>query len=214
MNFVYILIKMVTLQYHPYPDTMLIENLISHFAQYIPLKEVEKNEVKQRFIERKVKRRQFILHENEFCRNYNFVVSGCFKMYKVDDNAGEHIIQFAAENEWIMDISSFHSRKESRLYIEAIEPSVILQIDQANLIYLYHNFPKFDRIFRIMVENKHNELQNRVLQNISSTAEERYLAFLEQYPELSNRLPNTLIASYIGITPEFLSKIRRISLRK
>ena len=193
---------------------MPIENLISHFAQYIPLKEVEKNEVKQRFIERKVKRRQFILVENEFCRHYTFVVSGCFKMYKVDDNAGEHIIQFAAENEWIMDISSFHSGKESRLYIEAIEPSVILQIDQANLIYLYHNYAKFDRIFRIMVENKHNELQNRVLQNISSTAEERYFSFLEQYPELSNRLPNTLIASYIGITPEFLSKIRRISSRK
>jgi len=193
---------------------MSIENLTSHFAQYIPLKEVEKNEVKQRFIERKVKRRQFILLENEFCRHYTFVVSGCFKMYKVHDNAGEHIIQFAAENEWIMDISSFHYGKESRLYIEAIEPSVILQIDQANLIYLYHNYPKFDRIFRIMIENKHNELQNRVLQNISSTAEERYFSFLEQYANLSNRLPNTLIASYIGITPEFLSKIRRISSRK
>jgi CRP-like cAMP-binding protein len=205
---------MVTLQHHTYTNTMPIENLISHFAQYIPLKEVEKNEVKQRFIERKVKRRQFILVENEFCRHYTFVVSGCFKMYKEDDNAGEHIIQFAAENEWIMDISSFHSGKESRLYIEAIEPSVILQIDQTDLIYLYHNYPKFDRIFRIMVENKHNELQNRVLQNISSTAEERYFSFLAHYPDLSNRLPNTLIASYIGITPEFLSKIRRISLRK
>lgn len=205
---------MVTLQHHTYTNTMPIENLISHFAQYIPLKEVEKNGVKQRFIERKVKRRQFILVENEFCRHYTFVVSGCFKMYKEDDNASEHIIQFAAENEWIMDINSFHSGKESRLYIEAIEPSIILQIDQADLIYLYHNYPKFDRIFRIMVENKHNELQNRVLQNISSTAVERYFSFLAHYPNLSNRLPNTLIASYIGITPEFLSKIRRISLRK
>jgi len=192
---------------------MHIENLISHFAQYIPLKEIEKNEVMQRFVERKVKRRQFILLENEFCKHYTFVVSGCFKMYKVDDNEGEHIIQFAAENEWIMDISSFHSGKESRLYIEAIEPSIVLQIDRNNLVYLYQNYPKFDRIFRIMVENKHNELQNRVLQNISSTAEERYLSFLEQYPKLANRLPNTLIASYIGITPEFLSKIRKISVR-
>lgn len=193
---------------------MPIEQLISYFAKYIPLKEVERNELKQRVVERKVKRRQFLLHENEFCRHYTFVVSGCFKMYRVDNNAVEHIIQFAAENEWIMDIGSFHSGKESRLYIEAIEPSVILQIEKTNLIYLYHNYPKFDRIFRIIIENKHNELQDRVLQNISSTAQERYSSFLEQYPNLGNRLPNTQIASYIGITPEFLSKIRRIGAGK
>jgi len=193
---------------------MPVDQLIAYFAHYIPLRETEKNELKQRVVERKVKRRQFILQENESCKHYTFVVSGCFKMYGVDYNGGEHIIQFAAENEWIADISSFHSGKESRLYIEAIEPSVILQIDQSNLIYLYHNYPKFDRIFRIIVENKHDELQNRVLQNISSTAEERYFSFLEQYPKLSNRVPNTQIASYIGITPEFLSKIRRISSKK
>jgi CRP-like cAMP-binding protein len=193
---------------------MPIDQLIEYFARYIPLREAEKSELSQRVAERKIKRRQFILQENDACKHYTFVVSGCFKMYGVDDNGGEHIIQFAAENEWIADISSFHSGKASRLYIEALEPSVILQIDQTNLIYLYHNYHKFDRIFRVIVENKYTELQSRVMQNISSTSEERYFTFLEQYPQLANRLPNTQIASYIGITPEFLSKIRRLSSKK
>jgi CRP-like cAMP-binding protein len=193
---------------------MSINQLIAHFNSYIPLTEKEKNELKNRFIEKKIKRRQFILQENEVCRHYTFVAAGCFKMYGVDRNGGEHNIQFAAENDWIVDISSFHSGKESPLSIEAIEPSVILQIGRSDLIYLYHNHPKFDRIFRVIIENKFIEQQNRVLQNISSTAEERYLAFLEQYPTLAERLPNTQIASYLGITPEFLSKIRKTLSKK
>src|ERR1700744_6237881 len=100
---------------------MPVDQLIAHFAHYIPLRGMEKNELMQRVVERKVRRRQFILQENDACKNYTFVVSGCFKMYAVDNDGGEHIIQFAAENEWIMDISSFHSGKASRLYIEAIE---------------------------------------------------------------------------------------------
>jgi CRP-like cAMP-binding protein len=193
---------------------MATDQLIAHLESYIPLKDTEKKELVHRVVEKKIKRRQFILQANDVCRYYSFVVAGCFKMYGVDPNGAEHNIQFAAENEWIADIGSFHSGKESRLYIEAIEPSLILQIDKINLVYLYHNYPKFDRIFRVMMEEKFIELQNRVLQNISSTADERYLTFLEQYPALANRLPNTQIASYIGITPEFLSKLRRINSRK
>lgn len=193
---------------------MPVDHLIAYFAQYIPLREIEKNDLKNRTVEKRVKRRQFILQEGDVCKHYTFVVSGCLKMYGVDSEGVEHNIQFASENEWIADIASFHSGKGSRFYIEAIEPSVVLQIDQVNLIYLYHNHPKFDRIFRVINENRFIELQNRVLQNISSTAEERYFMFLEQYPKLANRLPNTQIASYIGITPEFLSKIRRLSSKK
>lgn len=193
---------------------MVVNQLITYFNSYIPLKEKEINGLSSRIIERKIKRRQFILQENDICRHYNFVVSGCFKMYGVDKNGGEHNLQFAAENEWIMDLGSFHSEKVSRLYIEAIEPSVILQIDKPTLIYLYQNHEKFSRIFRVIIENRFIEIQNRVLQNISSNAEERYLAFLEQYPQLSNRLPNTQIASYLGITPEFLSVVRKNIITK
>jgi CRP-like cAMP-binding protein len=103
-------------------------------------------------------------------------------MYSVDNNGAEHNIQFASENEWIMDIGSFHSERKSRLNIEAIEPSVILQIDKPTLIHLYQNHPKLCKIFRVIIENKFIELQNRLLQNISSNAEERYLAFFRTIP--------------------------------
>ena len=155
-----------------------------------------------------------ILQEGFVCKHYTFVVSGCFKMYGVDDKGYEHNIQFAAEDDWIADIGSFHSQKPSQLFIEAIEPSEILQIELQDLYFLYINIPKLNRIFKVIIENKFVELQNRVLQNFSSTVEQRYLSFLEQYPNLANRLPNTQIASYLGITPEFLSKVRKDLSRK
>lgn len=193
---------------------MNIEKLLTHFNSYIPLNEEEKNELQKRVIERYVKRKQFILQKNDVCNNYSFIVSGLFKMYTVDKNGIEHNLHFALENEWICDISSFHFKKPSQLYIEAIEPSVILQIDNSNLKYLFTHYPKLDRIFRVLIENKFMDLENRILQSISSTAEDRYQFFIEQFPNLSNRIPNTQIASYLGITPEFLSKIRNVISKK
>lgn len=185
-----------------------IDKLITHLNNYIPLNPKEEEDLSNHVVEKNIKRRQFILQENDVCRHYTFVASGLLKMYAVDKNGTDHNIQFASENEWIMDIGSFHSEKPSLLYIEAIEPSVILQIDKLNLIYLFSNYKKFNIDFRVIIENKFVELQNRLLHNLIYTAEERYLTFLEQYPKLSNRLPNTQIASYLGITPEFLSKVR------
>ena len=187
---------------------MILQPLIEHFKNYIPLNEEEKELFEDRVTQRNVKRRQMILQEGFICKHYSFVEKGCFRMYGVDAKGVEHNIQFAAENDWITDIGSFHREKQSKLFIEAIEPSVILQIEKQDLYFLYRSISKLDRIFKVIVENKFVELQNHVLQNISSTAQERYLNFLEQYPQLALRLPNTQIASYIGITPEFLSKIR------
>ncbi|UTA67364.1 Crp/Fnr family transcriptional regulator [Emticicia sp. 21SJ11W-3] len=186
-----------------------MQALVEHFQKYIPLNEAELKLLADRHKTRKVKRKQMILQEGFVCKHYTFVVSGCFKMYGVDDKGYEHNIQFAAESDWIADIGSFHSQKPSKLFIEAIEPAEIIQIEQQDLYFLYINVPKLDRIFKVIIENKYVELQNRVLQNFSSTAEQRYLSFLEQYPNLANRLPNTQIASYLGITPEFLSRIRK-----
>lgn len=199
---------------------MAIQKLISHFSSYLPLSLEEIDGVTEKVMERKIKRRQFILQEGERCKHYNFIVSGCFKMYNIDNTGKEHNLQFATENDWITDMASFHSVKPtevqnpnsglpSQLFIEAVEPSVIIQIEQRDLIFLFEKYPKFNRIFRIIVENNFIELQNRILQNISMTAQERYLSFLAQYPDLSNRLPNTQIASFLGITPEFLSNIRK-----
>lgn len=191
-----------------------MQALVAHFQQYVPLDETEIELLEGRVSFRKIKRKQMILQEGFVCKHYSFVVSGCFKMYGVDDKGYEHNIQFAAEGDWIADIGSFHSKKPSKLFIEALEPAEILQIEIQDLYFLYNNIPKLNRIFKVIIENKFVELQNRVLQNFSSTAEQRYLSFLEQYPNLANRLPNTQIASYLGITPEFLSKIRKDLTRK
>ncbi|WP_159468464.1 Crp/Fnr family transcriptional regulator [Dyadobacter sp. 3J3] len=188
---------------------MTLEKLFANFDNYIPLDEEEREDLSKRLAERKVKRRQFILQEGDVCKHYTFVAEGCFKKFHVDKKGTEHNLQFIAENDWIMEIDSFYNEKPSRVFIEALEPSVILQITKPDLIELFMSNPKFNRNFRVIIENRFVELENRVLQAISSTAEERYLTFLNQYPKLSQRLPNTQIASYLGITPEFLSKIRK-----
>lgn len=185
------------------------EQLVAFFDQFLSLSIEEKNELKGRLTRRSFKRRQFLLQEGEICKHYFFVIKGCCKMYGVDSGGKEHNLQFAAENTWISNLGSFHSETESQLYIEAMEPMVVLQLAKPDLLYFYTDHPNFNRNFRVVVENEYIELQNRVLQNISYTAEQRYLQFLERYSSLLNRLPNTQIASYLGITPEFLSKIRK-----
>ncbi|WET50304.1 Crp/Fnr family transcriptional regulator [Chryseobacterium indologenes] len=184
-------------------------SLISYFKSFIPLSKEEIEVLDERITERRIRRKQFILQENEICQYYTFVVSGCFKMYSVDDNGEEHNLQFASENDWIVDIDSFHNKNPSKLYIIALESSIVLQIEKNDLWYLYTYYPKFDRNFRVIIEHKFIELQNRVLQNISATGEEKYDFFLRQYPQLANRISNVEIASYLGITPQFLSKIRK-----
>ncbi len=187
---------------------MHVQPIIDSFKKMLPLGAAERTELEARAVMKSLKRRQYLLAQGDVCKHYNFVVSGCFKMYKSDEAAKEHNLMFACENDWVMDIGSFYSEKPSQLYIEAIEPSAIIQIYKPDLLHLFTHYPKFDRNFRVIIEEKFIELQQRLLQTISTTAEERYLAFLKQYPHLLNRLPNTQIASYIGITPEFLSRIR------
>ena len=193
---------------------MPIETLISHLNEYLPLDIEEIEELQERATVRKVRRRQFILAAGEICKHYNFVVEGCFKMYKVDEAAKEHNIMFAVEKQWITDIGSFHADQPSQLYIEAIEPADIIQIAKPDLLYFYANHLKFNRTFRVIAEDQFVELQNRLLQTISTTAEERYTKFVQDYPHLINRLSNIQIASYIGITPEFLSRIKSQQIGK
>lgn len=178
-----------------------MNNIIKHFDKYLPLDEKEIEALTSRLIERKIKRKQYILQEGDTCKYFTYVIEGCFKMYGVDNSGAEHNLVFATEDDWISDIGSLHKETPSQLYIEAVEPSVILQLSKGDLWYLYTNFPKFDRNFRVIIEDKYIELQNRLLQTFSSSAQERYENFLKQYPNLATRLPNTQIASYLGITP-------------
>lgn len=197
----------------PHTEQLFV-SLIDHFKHFFHLNNTEQEEIERLFTSRVIKRKQYLLQEGEVCKHYSFVVSGCFRMFAVDSNFREHNLQFAAEDDWITDFQSFYDQSPSKLYIEAIEPSTVLQIKHEDLLYLYINYHKFDRNFRIITERKLIDYQNRILQNISSTADDRYEAFLKQYPHLINRLPNTQIASYLGITSEFLSKIRKKSVGK
>ncbi|MBK6267077.1 Crp/Fnr family transcriptional regulator [Marivirga sp. S37H4] len=185
-----------------------IQPLLNYFTELIPLNAEEQHLVIELFKPRLYRKRQYALQEGDICNQFNFVVRGCLRMYKVDDKGNTHILQFASENWWISNIGSFHERKPSGLNIDALEDTMVLQISHENLLALYTQAPKFDRIFRVLIENNFVSLQKRLLQNISSTAEERYLSFLENYSHLSNRLPQTQIASFLGITPEFLSRLR------
>jgi CRP-like cAMP-binding protein len=191
-----------------------LASMFAFFKQILPLKETEKEELRSIVQQRSIRKRQSILQEGDVCKHYTYVVSGCFRMLSVDKKGIEHNIQFAAESDWISDIGSFFSEKPSQLFIEALEQSTVLQIEKKDLLKIYGSSLKFNRNFRVIIENKFVELQTRVLQNISSTAEERYTFFIEQYPHLSNRLPSTQIASYLGVTPEFLSKVRKSLSRK
>lgn len=186
-----------------------METLITHLKRYMPLDDSQLQLIESKISMRKIKRRQMILQEGFVCKHYTFVLKGLFRMYGVDDKGFEHNIQFTAEGDWIADLGSFHTKKVSKLFIEALEPSEIIQIEQKDLYFLCINIVKLDRVFKVTVENKFIEIQDRVLQNFSSTAEQRYLSFLDRYADLAARISNVQIASYLGITPQFLSKIRK-----
>jgi CRP-like cAMP-binding protein len=189
---------------------VLHEPLLTYFDRLIPLNEAEKEMVRNKFHSRLFRKRQYVLQEGDVCTQFNFVVRGCLRTYKIDEKGNTHILQFATENNWINDLGSFHGVTPSALNIDALEDTVVLQISHADLISLYLTAPKFDRIFRVLVENAFVLLQERLLQNISSTAEERYHTFLKLYPHLTNRLSQVQIAAFLGVTPEFLSRLRNI----
>jgi CRP-like cAMP-binding protein len=185
-----------------------VKPLIDFFDKMLPLTEEEKQLIISKFQPRLYRKRQYVLQEGDVCNVFNFVVNGCLRMYKIDEAGTTHIIQFAIEEWWISDMGSFYAMQPSEMNIEAVEDTTVLQIKHSDLLDLYVTAPKFDRLFRVLVENSLIGLQKRLLQNISSDARVRYESFLNQYPTLANRIPNTYIASYLGITPEFLSKIR------
>lgn len=190
--------------------TTSIQPLLDYFDRYIPLSSRDQELVKTRFHPRLYRKRQFVLQEGDVCTQFSFIVRGCLRMYKIDDKGNAHVLQFATENSWINDLGSFHGIKPSTLNIEALEDTVVFQISRDDLIVLYTEGTEFNRIFRVLVENSLVSLQERLLQNISSTAEERYETFLERYPHLINRLSQVQIAAYLGVTPEFLSRLRNL----
>lgn len=188
--------------------TTTAQPLLDYFERLIPLSTVEKELVSAKFHSHLFLKKQFALQHGEICEYFYFVVRGCLRLYRVDNDGVYHIMQFATENYWILDLTSFHKKLPADMNIDALEDTVVLRITHADLIDLYLKAPKFDRIFRVLLENHFMLQQQRMLQLFSSTAEERYQLFLKTYPHLMNRLSQVQIAAYLGITPEFLSRIR------
>ena len=163
---------------------------------------------------RTLRKRQYLLQAGDISRNECFVTKGCLRTYLVDDKGQEHNVQFAIEDWWIGDMYSFLTGHPALYNIEALEDSEMLLIEQKQLEQLYIEIPKFDRFFRILLQNAFVNLQRRISENMSLTAEERYTNFVQRYPKFEQRLSLKQIASYLGITPESLSRIRRQLMEK
>ncbi|HWK98486.1 MAG TPA: Crp/Fnr family transcriptional regulator [Parapedobacter sp.] len=156
-----------------------------------------------------IKKKQLLLREGEICNFEAYIVSGCLRTFYIDENGSEVILQFSVEDWWVSDIGSFHDRTPSLLYIEAIEDSELLTLNPASKEELLARVPQFERVFRLMIQRHVSALERRLIRTIAKTAEERYVEFIRQYPKIALRVPQHYIASYLGMTPEFLSKVRR-----
>jgi len=186
----------------------MYELIRSHIARHVNLTEEEFNYFTSLFRHHKLRRKQYLLQAGDVCRYESFVLKGCLRTYTVDEKGQEHVLQFAIEDWWAGDLHSFLTGAASVYNIEALEETEVLQISNESLEKLYKEVPKFERFFRIIMQNAYITLQKRVLNSMSDTAEERYLEFIKKYPHLEQRLPQHQVASYLGITPEFLSRIR------
>ncbi len=156
-----------------------------------------------------VKKKQLLLREGEICNFEAYIASGCLRTFDIDENGSEVILQFSVEDWWVSDIGSFHDRTPSLLYIEAIEDSELLMLNPSSKEALLTRVPQFERVFRLMIQRHLSALERRLIRTIAKTAEERYVEFIKQYPDIASRVPQHYIASYLGMTPEFLSKVRR-----
>ncbi len=156
-----------------------------------------------------VKKKQLLLREGEVCDFEAYIAKGCLRTYYIDESGSEVILQFSVEDWWVSDIGSFLDQKPSQLYIEAMEDSELLTLNPARKEELLARLPQFERVFRLMLQRHVAAVERRLIRTMAKTAEQRYVDFVKQYPKLVLRIPQHYIASYLGMTPEFLSKVRR-----
>ena len=185
------------------------DNLKEYISKYISLSESEMRDFCDLFQTKSVRKKSFLLKEGEICDFEAFVTKGLFRVYHIHSNGVEQILYFAIENWWITDLDSFANASFSKLHIQALEDSEILFISKNDKEYAYDNISQIEKLFRIMTQKTHIALQQRMMDNLSKTADQLYLDFIGKYPQLSQRLTNLQIAAYLGISHEFLSKIRK-----
>jgi len=183
--------------------------LLQNISKYIQLTQEERDYFTSAIQIKRLRKKQYLVQEGDVCRYESFVNKGCLRTYHVDEKGQEHIAQFAIEGWWISDMYSFLTVTPARFNVDALEDSELLCLDKPSVEELYIQVPKFERFFRIILQNAFIAHQQRIIANMSKTAEERYLDFINHYPKVEQRVPQHQIASYLGITPESLSRIRR-----
>ena len=190
--------------------TLLLQNISKH----ISLTTTEELLFVSKIETRRFKTKTIVLSAGEICKHSYFVNSGSLRSFSVNDNIVEHVMSFACEGWWISDMYSLLSQKPGTLFIEVLDDAEVVLISKENQEQLYKEIPKLERFFRILIENSLIANQQRLMDNLSLTAEERFEKFCKKYPTLIQKVPQKHIASYIGVTPEFFSKMKGKMLRK
>lgn len=186
------------------------ERIIKTIATHIALSAEEENAIGTFWTEKTLEKGDYLLRNGETCKTDNFVVDGALKAYYINAETGkEEILYFAIEDWWATDMGSFQKQKPSMYNIQALEQTTLLQISYDSFQAMLRQIPKLERFFRIILENYLASLQRRIILNKTLDATQRYLDFLENYPKIADKVPNYLIASYLGISAEFLSRIRK-----
>jgi CRP/FNR family transcriptional regulator, anaerobic regulatory protein len=183
------------------------EILLQNINKHIILSKEDEEQLIALFKSKKLKKKQFFLQEGDIQKQAVFVTEGCLRSYSIDKNGFEHILQFAPAGWWIGDMRSLITQQPGILNIDAIDDSEIILLLRTDLETLYASIPKLERFFRILAENSLATYQHRLIDNLSLSAMERYSNFCSLYPSLIEYLPQKQVAAYIGVTPEFLSKM-------
>ncbi len=188
---------------------MSIDLILQNISRHIKLDKTEEDFFISLLQTKKLKRKEFLLRQGDICKTENFIVKGCLRTYSIDDNGFEHIVMFGIEDWWVGDLYSFLTSTPSTYFIDALEDTEILQISKQNLDKLFVSVPKFERFFRLILQNAFIAQQQRINQSLAFTAEQRYLDFITKHPNLEQRLSQKQVSAYLGITPVFLSMIRK-----
>ncbi|MDW7694216.1 Crp/Fnr family transcriptional regulator [Flammeovirgaceae bacterium SG7u.111] len=186
-------------------DDLLKENI----KKNIQLSDTELEEFCKHFHPKSIKKKDFLLTQGKVCKYEGFVLEGCFRIFTIDNEGNENTLYFAVKDWWLMDIDSFMNRTPSDLNIQALEDSKVLLINRADKLALYESHPFVEKLFRVMSQKALVAWQRRLIRNNCLTAKERYHYFLTTYPDISSKVTDKQIASYLGITHEFLSKLKK-----
>ncbi len=183
-------------------------NLLSYIKRYIELTDEEIAVLSEHVKIRTYLKGQYIVQQGDVCKYESFIISGCAKTFFIDTEGNEHVVMFAIENWWTADLGSFIIQEPADYNVQCLEKTIVAQFTHESLKLLYTQIPQLERFFRIIIQKAYVASQKRIVRNFSLTAKERYLLFRNQYRDIEQRVPQYLIASYLGITKQFLSKIR------